>query len=324
MLVDDSMVQLPDLQTLTSVVNAVFGGNESADEQVTILDRESNIFTSTYSSMVVTCQLADGSEVRLLCKYSTGSDHNAYGHRGGVAYEAEVYRQVLQHLPVSTPRFYGHYRDEINNGIWILLEFLDEGLRIHYHPEIYHEAARWLGQFHRANEELLTPASLPFLKKYDAEYYLRWADMTLLHADQTDWHFPWLATLCRRYEKVVDMLLELPEIIIHGEYYPDNILRREGTIYPVDWESTAVAVGEIDLVSLIEGWPPEIVGNCKAEYRSVRWPDGAPEDFEGKLKAAGLYWQFRWLGDQHEWATEEKKQWRFDKLRSIGERLGLI
>ncbi len=115
-----------------------------------------------------------------------------------------------------------------------------------------------------------------------------------------------------------------PPAIIHGEYYPNNILFCQGTIYPVDWEAAAVAIGEIDLVSLMEGWPPEFVRKAKVEYQSARWPAGPPADFERKLETAQLYWLFRWLGDRPDWTHQKKALKRFERLRSIGERLGLI
>ena len=45
--------------------------------------------------------------------------------------------------------------------------------------------------------------------------------------------------------------------MIHGEYYPHNILFQSGVVRPVDWETAALAPGEIDLATLCEGWPPE-------------------------------------------------------------------
>jgi thiamine kinase-like enzyme len=132
-----------------------------------------------------------------------------------------------------------------------------------------------------------------------------------------------LATLCRRFEEVVVTLLEPPAIVIHGEYYPNNILFCQGTIYPVDWEAAAVAMGEIDLASLTEGWPPDFVSEAEAEYRSARWPEGPPADFECKLDAAQLYWLLRWLGDRPEWTHQEQALKRFEQLGSLGERLGL-
>jgi hypothetical protein len=348
-----SLIQLPDLQTLTHSLNAIFHDhNSSADQHpvphpsgppeegiseraaprgqlrlVTILDREPNPRTSTFPSEVVTCRLADGRQLRLLCKYAAGHNHNTYGHRGGIAYEAEVYRQVLGPLPVSTPTFYGAHTDATTGEPWFILEYLDQSLRIKdsHDLTLMHAAARWLGQFHRANASLLSPDSMPFLKRHDAEYYFGWAARTARFAGHLHQRFPWLAALCQRFEAVVDILLEPPAIIIHGEYYPGNVLFCEGTIYPVDWESTAVAISEIDLASLIEGWPAETARVCKVEYQAARWPEGPPPpDFERKLEAVQFYWHFRWLGDRPAWTHQEKALKRFEGLQVLGERFGLI
>jgi aminoglycoside phosphotransferase (APT) family kinase protein len=165
-------------------------------------------------------------------------------------------------------------------------------------------AARWLARFHRASESRLSLASLPCLHRYDAGHYLGWADRTSQLAGPLHQRFPWLATLCERFEDVVGMLLKPPAMIIHGEYYPNNILFRQGMIYPVDWESTTIAIGEIDFASLIERWPPEIIERCKAEYLSARWSEGPPAGFEQRLDVAKLYWRFRWLGRMQGFFTQ--------------------
>jgi hypothetical protein len=318
--------QSPDLQALTRILNAIVASDTSTDGQVTILTREPNPRKSTYPSEVLACQLTDGSEVRFLCKYAAESNHEAYGHRGGVAYEAEVYRHVLQSLPVSTPAFYGLHRDEITGQTWFILEYMDHSVQVnHSHDRtLMPAAARWLGQFHRANESRLSPGMLPFLHRHDAAYYLSWAARTSRFAGSLHRRFHWLATLCQRFERIVEILSEPPLIIVHGEYYPNNVLFHQGIIYPVDWESTAVAIGQIDFASLTERWPSHTVERCRAEYLSARWPDGRPADFERKLDAAKLYWQFRWLGERPEWTTEDRSCWRFDQLQTVGERLGLI
>jgi aminoglycoside phosphotransferase (APT) family kinase protein len=241
-------------------------------------------------------------------------------------YEAEVYRQLLQPLPVTKPTFYGAHRDAITGETWLILGYFDGCIRVEDSPDpaVLKAAARWLGRFHKANQALRSAALLPFLSRHSAEYYLGWADRTSLFADHLHQRFQWLATLCQRFEEVVVTLLEPPAIVIHGEYYPNNILFYKGKIYPIDWESTAVAIGEIDLTSLTEGWPPEFVSGANAEYRSARWPERPPPDFERKLEAARLYWLFRWLGDRPERTTHENELNRFEQLGILGERLGLI
>jgi hypothetical protein len=200
-------------------------------------------------------------------------------------------------------------------------------------------AARWIGRFHNATEERHSGASMRFLKRYDAEYYLGWARRTSLLAGRLRPRLPWLTTLCGRFEDVVPLLLASPPTVTHGEYYPPNVLIRGGTVYPIDWESAAVAAGEIDLVTLTEAWGAEIERQCKVEYQQARWPKGPPADFERRLCAAQLYLQFRWLchenrdifsgkgagGEQTDRSRESKvRLYRLEQLRSLGERLGLI
>jgi aminoglycoside phosphotransferase (APT) family kinase protein len=185
-------------------------------------------------------------------------------------------------------------------------------------------AARWIGQFHPATETRLANTAAPLLNTHDAAYYRGWVRRTSEFAGHLHRRLPWLATLCERWEEFVIPLLEPPPTVIHGEYYRDNILYCDGSIYPVDWESAAIAAGEIDLACLTDRWSSDIVQHCELEYQRARWPHGAPAAFERRLTAARLYMQFRWLGDRPEWTTHKSHLWRFEQLRSAGEQLGLI
>jgi thiamine kinase-like enzyme len=318
--------QYPDLQTLADNISITLSDYFSLNGQVNILAREENSLVSTFPSEIVTCQLADGSKYKILCKYAVERSNNSYGHQNGLSYEAKVYRHVLQPLKVSSPKFYDSHHNSINEETWLILEYFDNSLLVKDSRDrcVMQAAANWLGRFHRLNESLLSRASLPFLNRYDAEYFLGWADRTSLFADHLHQRFPWLASLCKRFDQTVVTLLKPPLIIIHGEYYTNNIILSEGKIYPIDWESAAFGIGEIDLASLTEKWPSDFVNAAKAEYQRARWPEGTPADFEHKLHAAQLYWHFRWPGDRPEWTTKEKDIWRFEEIRLLGERLGLI
>jgi Phosphotransferase enzyme family len=331
--------RLPNLQTLAVGLTSVLRS------QATILDRQPNTYTSTFPSEIVRCRLGNGRELRLLCKY--GADHRTSlsgltGHKGGVPYEAAVYRQVLWMSRPTTPTFYGAYRDGETGDTWLILEYLDDSVRLRKMRQpsaAMTLAARWIGQFHNATEECLLDASMRSLTRYDAEYYLAWSRRTSLLADHLRQRFPWLTTLCGRFEEVVALLLASPQTVIHGEYYPSNVLFRGKTVYPIDWESAAVAAGEIDLASLTENWGAEIERQCKLEYQRVRWPKGPPAVFERRLCSARLYLQFRWLchenrhilagngtgGERSDPSHEMKVPlYRLEQLHSLGERLDLI
>jgi Phosphotransferase enzyme family len=323
----ESHTLLPDDQLLKARLESALGGNGSVGEGFTILQRQPNAYASTFPSEIVRCRLGNGSELCLLCKYGAGQSPGTAGHRGGVAYEAAVYHHLLPSLHLSAPRYYGSHSDAESGRTWLIIEFVEHGIRASEVPApaaALRLAARWIGRFHAANEARLATAPFPFLSTYDPDYYRQWARRTAQFA--RDWHLrcPWLPTLCERFADCVDALCGTKLTVIHGEYGPKNILVRDEEIYPVDWESAAVAAGEIDLASLTQKWPEEVARACEQEYQRTRWPEGPPPEFPRTLELARLYWEFRWLGDRPEWLAQPKVRARFEELRLAGERLGLI
>ena len=324
----------PDVEKLTAALNNIFCGEGRIDSPVVVTKREPAIYASTAPSETVTCRLANKTEFVLFCKYGGRTQHS-HGTRGGVTYEAEVYRRVLQPLKISKATFCGAYEDVATGETWLFLEYLDKCVRLSKTwEEEMRLTARWLGHFHAINEARLSTESIPFLKVYDVEYYLGWPKRTLQFAGDLNLSLPWLDTLCKRWNEVVTDLLLPSTTVVHCEFYPHNILIRDGIVYPIDWESAAIAVGEIDLVALTDDWPEEVVQQCELEYQKARWLEGAPSYFQRRLNAARLFQDFRWLGDRDitkKYGISElykdkhsKLLRRFEKLRSVGEQLGLI
>ena len=289
-----------------------------------VVDRTQNIYSSTFPSEVVTCRMADGRELKVLCKYAD-SHNDSHGNRGDIGYEAQVYRNILRPGRVSAPAFYG-VQNSRGDEFCLILEFLEGAAHLNKSEDsgAMLKAARWIGKFHASHETQLCESSIAFLKLYDLEYYQGWVQRTLRFAGRLHPDFPWLKPLCRRFGKILPELFSFPVTIIHGEYYPQNILVQEGAIRPVDWQTAALAIGEIDLATLTDRWSEDITRQCVLEYRRARWPEGAPEDCERAWLMASLYLQFRWLGDRREWTRHESNLWRFEALRLSGERLGLI
>jgi len=314
---------LPKLPKLKTVLASIIAENRSSTEQLRITRRE-RLNLGTSPKEIVTCELADGRIIRLFCKYAAEQNHTAYGHRRGVVHEVGVYSKLLQSMPVSTPSLQGFYTDGAAGEIWLILEYLDGGVCVTTatEPDAMVLAARWIGQFHAAAAAHLASEAITFLKPYDAAYYHGWARRTLKYAACFLEHFQWLEPLLEQFDKVVASLLAAPLTVIHGEYYSQNILFRDGKIFPVDWESAAVAAGEIDLASLVEGWPEETARTYELAYQRERWPDGRPRDLERTLCAARIYLCLRWLGERSEWTTADS--WRFDRLHSAGRQFGLI
>jgi hypothetical protein len=318
---------LPDRRTLTRGLTSVLAGSGAGAGPVAVVRRR-RCEQGTFPKEIVTCRCGGGEELHLFCKYgSDRADHRSHGHRGGTDYEAAVYREVLEPSRATTPRFYGTYTEEARAETWLVLGYLDGGVRVARTPEAgaMGRAADWIGRFHAHHERGLPRAARSLLHAYDADYYNGWARRTDAFAGPLHRELGWLAPLCRRFEDVAAWLLTLPPTVIHGEYYPaNNILYSDRVIYPIDWESAAVGAGEIDLATLTEGWPPRVVRQCERRYRQARWPGGAPADFERRLAAARLYMAFRWLGEEPDDTVHASNRWRFEDLRAAGERLGLI
>jgi Phosphotransferase enzyme family len=317
-----SVSEFPDIVSLTTGLTSVL--SETSPCPVTVLHREAHIYQSTFPSEVVTCRLNNGRILRLFCKYSGELNFESHGHRGGVAYEAEVYRRVLRHAGNSVPRFYGTYADVARGQTWLILQHVDDFLRAHEEPDALIACAQWIGQFHAACEVLAMEPQMAFLAAYDKEYYLGWARRASHFAGPLHRRFAWFDSLCRRFKEFTELLLACRQTVIHGEFYPRNILISHGVVYPVDWESAAVGAGEIDLAAMTEGWAEDVTGECELAYQWARWSGDAPPDFALTLDAARVYLAFRWLGDNEKWTREEGSLQRFEQLQDIGKRWGMV
>jgi hypothetical protein len=95
-------------------------------------------------------------------------------------------------------------------------------------------------------------------------------------------------------------------------------------VYPVDWESAGVALGEIDLVTLTAGWPKRLTRSCQQEYCRARWGNENPSEFEARLAAARLYVAFRWTGERPDWTVQRGNAFHFEQMRTAGQELGLL
>jgi hypothetical protein len=314
---------VPEAQVLAGALARILRAGRR--KQVAILDRRP-LGEGTFHGEVVKCRINGGRPQTLFCKYGNSTDNYSHGHRGGPPYEATVYRRVLRHSRCTLPSFHGCRTDRDAGGTWFVLGFLGDSYRLNHAPD-YRQAmpmaAAWIGRFHAEREQALSLRVPRFLKRYDAPYYFGWARRTRRLARPLFDRYPWLPGVCRGYERVVEEMLAAPNVVVHGEYYPKNILLHDGTIVPVDWESAAVGFGEIDVVSLTDNWPKSVARLCEEAYARHRWPGGAPAEFERRLDLARLYVHFRWLGDLPEW-TLKSGVFRYQQLRRTAKRLGIL
>ncbi len=320
-----SSFQFPDRERLHRGLVAIFNGRWSSYGRLTRLRREPSFYTTSFPCEIVRCWFETGRKLTLFCKYATKDEKDLYGQRGGVGYEVKVYRYVLQPSEASTPTFYGAYADREADSTWLVLEYVTRSIAVgKASPAAMRAAARWIGRFQNVHAAHASRSSPRFLTIYDAAYYRGWARRTAKFAGRLHRQFPWLRPLCESWEEAAVALAAGQLTIIHGEYYPHNILLQRGQVRPVDWETAAIAAGEIDLATLTEGWPRNVASRWERAYQRARWPVGAPADFQRILDLARVYVQLRWLGDQPKWTAEKGSLERFSILRRVSKRLGLI
>jgi hypothetical protein len=326
--VGDHRFSFPSFEVLSAGLESVWDRAGLFPVQPALVGRQENAYASTFGSEVVTCRLVDGSELRLFFKYGFEYLDNGLSRRG-VPYEIEVYRQALAPLALGTPRFYGAFDYGTSGSACLVLEFLDDYVHVSTATErdAMRLTARWIGRFHAVNERCLTVLPLSFLNDYSAEYYAAWLGRVSTVRDRFTQRFPWLAGLCKRLDGLVELLLEAPSALIHGELYPSNALIRDGRVCVVDWESAGRGAGELDLAALTQGpWSEDTLQECEQEYRLTRWPHGPPHDFDLTLAAARLHLCFRvllhWLRLRPD--QLEEQPWLFEQMRLDGDRLELL
>lgn len=318
--------RLPSTPDLRTSIAHILQSQDGLRGSIAKLERRPNVYQSSFPSEVVTCLDAGGKLRRFLLKYNTTSPHDGHGYWGNVKYESKVYRDVLGEMRISLPRWFGYLRVENSGQECMMLEYIGDGMRLtHSPPAALVRSAAWLGKFHAIGDRSRDRLSGVFPTRYGKEYFLGWSRRSLRFAAQYAEQPLWLKTLVKRFAGLLDILVTGPTTVIHGEFYPKNILVAKRGIYPVDWQSAALARGEIDFASLTEGWSDErIVRRCEDAYLKARWPGGPPADYRAALALARIYWPLRWLGDKPEWTIVRKRSWWVSLLRSEGERAGLL
>jgi Phosphotransferase enzyme family len=308
----------PSARALERSLEAALG-----EPGVALTSREPNRYASTFPSDVVTCA-AGSRTIRLLCKYEVPRDRGVRGVPVGVRYESAAYRVAVEPSGLTAPRWFGLFGGDRAGSIWLVLEFLADTLRLDKSPERggLSRAARWIGAFHRFHDlrsrippECLNREGPAAFQACVARAVDRCEDLRAGH--------PWLGPLAREYDAVFCDLFVRRPTVIHGEYYPANVLMRDGSVFPVDWERAAVSAGEIDLAALVEGWKPEDVRLAKESYVDARWGGLAPDDFTESAEAARVYLHLQALGDLVPGPFKAKDEWRLEHLLSVARERGL-
>ena len=256
--------------------------------------------------------------------------------------EIEIYRSVLDPKQFGTATCYGAIQIPELERYWLFLERINGPLlwqvgRI----EQWCRAARWLAQLHSHFRRTRThsPELPKCLLQYNEAHYQRWLERALAFVQRSvqplsnDLKIKF-KRLGRKYDRIVNRLLSLPQTLIHGEFYPSNvILRGQGLakrICPIDWEVAAVGPGVIDLAALTSGnWSLDQKRILVEAYHAAlnAEPDGPPsiEELLEIVDYCQIHLAVQWLGWASDWSPPQShaQDWLAEAV-GLGERLGVI
>jgi thiamine kinase-like enzyme len=254
--------------------------------------------------------------------------------------EIETYRKVLHDLQLGTATFYGAFVDEKTERYWLFLERL-EPVHLWQMGEfaVWERVAAWLARSHLRLADCVNGQTSPHLLRHDRDFYQRWIDRAREFVRQRDKSSDRggaknIDFIADNYDWVINRLLGLPLTVIHGEFFPSNVLLENfdtevPRVCAVDWEMAAYGPGLIDLAALISGnWTIEERNAMTEKYYSALSPevraDWDFETFQIDLNCCRLHQAIQFLGWSRDWTAppEHAQDW-LDEAATIAEQLPL-
>ena len=326
----------PDPETeIRSIVEEIVG-RLSPNKGVIALRKEASRFATTARLWELRVTLNDGTTLPMIHKES-GRSARLQGAPRPVPHlydpkrEIGVYERLLANRELDTPRLYASVVAPRRGRYWMFLERVP-GIQLRWAAQAsaWHRAAAWLATAHAAlhsGEEATAAALLT----HDARYYRRWLRRAQSLAERSDrkrrTRLAWLAS---HYDEVVDILVGLPRTVIHGEFYPSNIIVDESTqngrISVVDWEMAAVGPAVTDLAALTGGRLSSAEREAiLATYHKARPSNRGRSEWFGPeaLACARLQFAVQWMGWARDWSPpeEQRHDWLAEAVE-LGETMG--
>jgi Phosphotransferase enzyme family len=293
-------------------------------------------YTSSFRIDELDVRLDDGTTMQLVLKDLSADAMLAAARRARPAFlyapqrEIQAYRSILPFGPAGTPGWYGAVTDPASCRYWLFLERV-RGLELRHVGAFskWERTARWIGRFHRAFPAARVDqlARQSTFLVYDARFYWRWLDRAQRFARRRLATRRMLDRIARNYGFVVSRLSNLPRTLIHGEFYPCNVLicsdRRAVRVCPVDWEMAGLGPGLIDLACLTAGWSVRKQRALARAYAGTAL-DADSEDSRLDLDCCRLHLAIKMLGWSANWAPppQHAHDWLAEAAH-ISERIGL-
>lgn len=177
--------------------------------------------------------------------------------------ERTLYEEILPHLPIAGPRYYGNCFDGPYG--WIFVEDVGGERYSQADPDHLELAARWVGTLHVGGAQMLAARSLPDAGPARYLEHLRLGRQKILRGLRT-WPFPpgelavlgavlsHCDTIEARWVRLEETCQGAPQTLVHGDFQPKNVfLRNDGAgpcLCVFDWETAGYGVPAADLTRI--------------------------------------------------------------------------
>lgn len=322
-------------------IRSIVGGiveRLSPAQSVVALRKQSSPFATTARLWELQVTISDGTTLSIIHKESgrrarlPGAPRTVPDFLYDPGREIAAYERLLADRRLDTPRLYASVVQPGDGRYWLFLERVP-GMQLRWavQPDAWHRTAAWLARAH-ATLQSSADREPSALLIHDASYYRRWLRRARVFTDRTDRNRKTrLAWIARHHDQVVDALVGLPRTIIHGEFYPSNILVDEsmpdGRISVIDWEMAAVGPAVTDLAALTGGnLTPSDREAILASYRRASQSDNSRERRSSESQAlacARLQFCVQWMGWSRDWSPpeEQRHDWLAEAVE-LGETMG--
>jgi aminoglycoside phosphotransferase len=236
------------------------------------------------------------------------------------AREIAVYRRILDRHRLGTPRYLGSVVDPRRGRYWLFLERVP-GLQLRWATDdgSWDRTAIWLATLHTTLRAERDRGDVPLLV-HDRAFHMRWLTRARRFSATADpSRTKRLAWIASGYHRVVDLLDSLPRTVVHGQFYPSNVLVDEasltGRICALDWEVAGVGAAVTDLAALTAGAPTHRREAMVDAYLAAMAAGGSVstprEEMELALTHARLALAIQWMGWSAAWSAppEQAHDW---------------
>lgn len=170
-------------------------------------------------------------------------------------------------------------------------------------PDAWRAAARWLAGFHGRGLPARWDEGAPLLL-HDPALHARWLERAARSGALAVLDPAARERLLEVHRLASDLVLSAPPTLLHGEFYPSNLIVRRGpsgwAVHPVDWEMAGAGAALLDLAALTSGaWGADDRKAIALAYLRARRDASDEEGIEAflrRLTAARLLLAVQWLG----------------------------